>query len=74
MNPDVRSIVRFLPQKHAEFERLMGIEYPHLLLAKTPAGEYADAETKQLWAFWLQAYGAGKEGLIERPDDEAPGA
>jgi hypothetical protein len=68
-NPDVTLIVGFLPQKHAEFERLTSSEYPQLSLAKSQAGEYLDEATRKLWAFWLQAYGAGKEGLIERPDE-----
>jgi hypothetical protein len=71
-NPTVAVIVSFLPQKHAEFERLTSIEYPHLSLAKTQSGEYESAETGKLWMFWLQAYGAGKEGLIERPDELLP--
>lgn len=68
--PVVAVIVGFLPQKQAEFERLTGIEYPGLQLTKTAAGGYAYRQTEKLWTYWLQAYGAGKSGLIERPDDE----
>lgn len=68
--PVITSIARFMPQKQAEFERLMGIEYPKLSLGKTKAGAYTDGQAEKLWSFWLQAYEAGKSHLrIERPDD-----
>ncbi len=68
--PELESAVRFIPQKQDEFERLMKLEFPKSSLAKSERGGYLDAQTEKLWAFWLQAYWAGKNYLdIERPDE-----
>ena len=67
----LEAALRFLPQKHAEFERLMTLEYPECSLEKDEHGAYNEARTQKLWTFWLQAYHAGKDYLeIERPDED----
>jgi hypothetical protein len=63
-----------MDQKLAEFERLTSLEFPEVSGEDgKKLSDYKDPRARKLWAFWLQAYWAGKQYLlIEKPEEDDP--